>query len=429
MPSAKKKGRGNAAASKSKRSSTSRKQAPAGGGRKKVSKGASFADTGASLGSSLGGMLGRMGAGLISKITGFGSYQVSKNTVANGNAVASFYNDGDGVVVCHREYLTDVSGSTGFTLASYAVNPGLVSSFPWLSSVAHQFEEYEMLGLVYEFRPLSGMAVSTSSASLGCVIYATDYNPYNPLFPNKQSMESYEFSTSTVPFNEMLHPVECKPGSDVLRKKFVRSGPVAPGTLQLYDVGNFQVATQGMQSSYTAGELWVSYHVRFSKPRLDLTPVTGSARFSSGPFDTGSNLNPQGTAGWITSYSTLPGVLIPVAPGVPGRGFTLQATGYYFVVICVSNTFAGVTSPPSITFGSNIVATPNLFPQGISPATAFQGVNSSSVGMLLYYLQAVSSGTDAANFVTILGGGTVADAVVQVNITALPYAPPGNLPL
>jgi len=418
MPSGKGRRGGNATAKKPNRSSKPRKPAVASGGRKKVSKGSSFVETGANLGSQVGGMLGRMGAGLISKITGFGSYEVSKNTISNGNAVASFYNDGDGVVVCHREYLSDLNGSTSFTLFSQAINPGLSESFPWLSQLANQFEEYEMLGLVYEFRPLSGMAVSTTSASLGAVIFATDYNPYNPLFPNKQSMESYEYATSTVPFNQMMHPVECKPGSGITNKKFVRSGVVTNGTLQLYDTGNFEYATQGMQSSYVVGELWVSYHVRLTKPRLDLTPTTGSALFQSSPAGTASSVQQSGNIGFIPSYNTLPSVIMVTANSAAGRGVTLSAAGYYQLVLTYNNAAVATTTGGIFVPGSNIVFAPLVF----------SGSGAVSSGALLVgtgvcYLQVTTNGTGAANFVGFTVAGATA-ATVRVAVYALPYPPP-----
>lgn len=425
MPSAKGKRGGNATANKPKRSSMPRKSAASGGGKKKVSKGASFADTGANLGSRVGGMLGRMGAGLISRITGFGSYEVSKNTISNGNAVASFYNDGDGVVVCHREYLSDLSGSTAFTLGTMSVNPGLPGSFPWLSQIANQFEEYEMMGLVYEFRPLSGMAVSTTSASLGAVIFATDYNPYNPSFPNKQSMESYEFATSTVPFNQMLHPVECKPGSAVLTRKFVRSGAVTDGTLQLYDLGNFEYATQGMQSSYVVGELWVSYHVRLSKPRLDLTTASGSARFVSTPPQTATSVQIQGTTGLVTSYSTIPTVTVVTTTAANGRGITVGGVGFYQIVIAFTNASVTAGSGTAINPGANIVLGPAVFPGSIANPNPSSGYGSGSgvYGVSVYYFQVKENGTGPDNFLNINNVGGNA-STTNIMLYALPYPPP-----
>lgn len=423
MPSGKGRRGGNATAKKSNRASKPRKPAAASGGRKKVSKGSSFAETGANLGSQVGGMLGRMGAGLISRITGFGSYEISKNSISNGNAVASFYNDGDGVVVCHREYLADLSGSTAFSINSMPVNPGIQSSFPWLSQIANQFEEYEMLGLVYEFRPLSGMAVSTSSASLGAVIYATDYNPYNPTFPNKQTMESYEFATSTVPFNEMLHPVECKPGSAVLTKKFVRSGAVTTGTLQLYDLGNFEYATQGMQSAYVVGELWVSYHVRLSKPRLDLTPYEGSCRIVSTPPFTAGVSSVQGTSGWAFAGPQLGGVSFVYSSGIPGRPIQISNVGYYFVVANFANQLVtGVAGGPVLVTGTNIIGNPFVFWTGGASSPSLSS-GSGTVGQSVYYLQVVTAGNSVENQINLTNSGA-ANATTSVFICRLTGPPP-----
>jgi len=161
---------------------------------------------GSYLGGPAGGALGMQAGRLISQITGYGDYKVSQNTISNGNSVPTFRQGGDGMRVAHREFLSDVTGSIAFTLNSYAIQPGLNVTFPWLSAIAAQFEEYRMDGLCFEFRPSSGSAVSSMSSALGVVIMATNYHVLDATFATKQAMESYEYSTSTVPFMGLFIP-------------------------------------------------------------------------------------------------------------------------------------------------------------------------------------------------------------------------------
>lgn len=236
-----------------------------------------FSTIGQALGSAGGSLFGAPGIGgavgshageWIAHITGFGDYKVRQNTIQMGQASASFMNNGDGVEICHREFLTDIVGSTGFNINSLSINPGLASTFPWLSQLACYFEQYEVMGMIFEYVPSSGTTTNVSPA-LGVVIFATEYDVYDSTFNSKQAMESYQFSSSTVPFAGMVHAIECARDTKPMVKQFTRSSPVPAGALLNYDLGTFYYATQGMSSAYTCGELWITYHIRLSKPKIN----------------------------------------------------------------------------------------------------------------------------------------------------------------
>lgn len=179
--------------------------------------------------------------------------------------------------VTHKEYIKDIQGSTTFQLTELPLNPGLGSSFPWLAQMADAYEEYRIKGMVFEFKSLSSeFTVSANVATgnngaLGAVIMATNYNAArSPAFNNKKEMENYEHAQSAPPTRSQIHAVECKGQGTVLKTLYLRTGATEPGTdIRLYDIGNFGIATQGMQESAgaTIGELWVAYEVEFYKPR------------------------------------------------------------------------------------------------------------------------------------------------------------------
>jgi len=83
-------------------------------------------------------------------------------------------------------------------------------------------------------------------------------------------MLNEEFSVSTVPSNQVAHPIECANSQTPVDKLYIRSG--APGSnadLRLYDLGTLSIATQGQQSaSATLGEIWITYEVLLYKPSL-----------------------------------------------------------------------------------------------------------------------------------------------------------------
>jgi len=192
---------------------------------------------------------------------------------------------GSSTRVRHREYLGDItvpSAPTAFTLTTYTVNPGDNYTFPWLSALAVQYQQYKFDGLIFEFRTLASDI--TSGGALGAVVMASNYDVVQPAFTSKVQMENSQYAVSTKPSCSMIHTMECAPGQVANNLYYVRnSGPVtASGTdNRMYDLANFQIATQGLpgSSGQVLGELWVSYDVQLYKPIIN--EATIGASFSS----------------------------------------------------------------------------------------------------------------------------------------------------
>lgn len=224
------------------------------------------------LGGALGSVVGQGAHALVKRVTGFGDYNVRKNSlVFNRDAVPEFSNNNERcTMVVHREYITDIVGSEAFNLQEFRINPGVAETFPWLSAIAENYEQYVVQGMIFEFKTTSATAVASTNTALGTVVMATQYNSLSPSFINKQQMENYEFGCSTVPSQSLLHPIECDPTQTQCGGIFNVNAQVEPteGDKRLYDVGRFSIATVGMQAASTIGELWVTYKICFLKPRL-----------------------------------------------------------------------------------------------------------------------------------------------------------------
>jgi hypothetical protein len=222
----------------------------------------------ADLGSSIGKWLGTG----IGTIFGSGDYTLtgptpSYNVLTNSNQIPQFTSTKQTNVVCHREYLGDINGTSAFNNVAYPLNPGMQQTFPWLSQIAVNYQEYQFHGVVFEFRPL--ITDFVTSGQPGVVVMATNYNADSPNFANKQIMENSEFATSVKPTCGLVHGIECATNATTLPHRYVRTGAVPTGQdLRLYDYGNFQVATQNNSLTSAIGELWVTYCVEFRKPLL-----------------------------------------------------------------------------------------------------------------------------------------------------------------
>lgn len=212
-----------------------------------------------------------------------------------GTAVPEIRNSKMGIIVRHSEYLGDIftpgSVNSVFTNRVYPINPGLPGSFPWLSTIANSFEQYQWRGLIYTFKSMSSdnvLSAATSSA-LGSVIMGTDYDVYDAPYSSKAEMENAQFSNSCKPSRSMMHPIECATGLNPIPRFWTRNqDPPAGADLRLYDIGNFQIATEGQQGSTVGslGELWTSYEIEFFKPQVD---VLGNNIPADHFFATGTN--------------------------------------------------------------------------------------------------------------------------------------------
>lgn len=312
------------------------------------------------IGSGIGSWLGKKAGSLFSSITGLGEYKVNKNSLIahapmNPPVVS---NTNGGTRVQHREYITDISGSIAWNIASYSINPGLANTFPWLASVANAFEEYKMHGIIFEFKSTSADALNSTNTALGTVIMATEYNPLHGVFTGKRDMENYVYSTSNAPSISAMHPIECARDASVLDELFVRNVPLTGADLRFSDLGNFQIATIGMQAAATIGELWVTYDIELIKPKLpDALTSIGSAHyaFSTGTPALGSNGAPTvaslyGTTA-LQKYAIQGTGATPVT--INSNVMTFTALGQYLVV----HTYIGgaaACSAPGATLGAGI---------------------------------------------------------------------------
>jgi len=282
---------------------------------------------GAAAGAVIGGSLGGMAA----QITGVGTYHVKRNSFLPGSSIPVVenrkrLNDGSTIYTKH-EYLGDIITSSvarAFKLQSFSINPGQETTFPLLSQLAENFDEYEFEGLVFMFRSMSADALNNVDTSLGTVIMSTNYNAANPNFATKAEMEEYEYSTSARPSINQLHYVECDPNQNVFDSLFIRPLAPASGTdIRLYDLGVFQIATSGFQgTNVNIGELWVTYQVRLRKSKLwsalgnsnvvahcnSLTGVANATPLGTGPFSQGNT----GSGLFIKTGNTLTFPLSPV---------------------------------------------------------------------------------------------------------------------
>lgn len=272
-------------------------------------------------------------------IMGFGAYRFGrKSRGIREPGIPRVQNSTRGVIVRHKEFLTDVPSSISFSSVTYPLNPGIDGSFPWLARVAQNFEEWLPRGIVVEYRTTSSDTLLAANPALGSVIIATQYNSVNPDFTNKQQMENYEGAISCKPSVSMIHQVETKRSQTQQDEFYIRTAaPPANADLRLYDLGKVQVATVGSQANGNIiGEIWISYEVELRKPKIPTDQIVETAHF----------IIPVGTAGVSPAapFGTSTALRLPtsgstLAATIQGNAaygqinFGNTARGYYLIVL------------------------------------------------------------------------------------------------
>jgi len=219
------------------------------------------------------------------KAQGWGEYATTNEIVNEGAAMAPdvpSFNVGGGemgtIQISHKEYVADVFGpeSAGiFQNLTYGLNPALPSTFPWLSQIAANYEEYTIKQLIFTFRTTVSDFVA-SNGQVGTVIIATQYNANDAPFANKQEMMEYAGAVSSKVSTGIIAGVECDPAQlSGPPGKYTRSGPTPPGEdIKTYDLGTLNIATSNTPEQFNnqaIGELWVSYTVELRKPKFFVT--------------------------------------------------------------------------------------------------------------------------------------------------------------
>ncbi|QKV51005.1 putative capsid protein [Crucivirus sp.] len=210
------------------------------------------------------------------------SKRAKKTSTGRSKRAPSVNTTRHGFTIRHREFVTDITASQSFSGIALNLNPGIASTFPWLSQLAQNFEEWFPKKIVFRFKTTSSDSVvsTATAASLGTVIIATEYNPLNGIFANKQQMENYDGAKSTKPSRSMTHYVNCKRSQNPLDQYFIRTGSVpAGGDQRFYDLGLTQVATVGIPAGTNKnviGELWIDYEIELKKPKIQIgNPAAG----------------------------------------------------------------------------------------------------------------------------------------------------------
>lgn len=361
-------------------------------------------------------------------IKGLGEYRLAnirRNIFMSDPPVIrnSRYKEG-ATVVRHREYLGQIiSSSTAntFKIQTFPLNPAQSQTFPWLASIAANYEEYSPNGVVFEFKSTCSDAIASSTnLALGSVLLATQYDPLDATFQSDIEMLNYEFAQSCKVSDSVCHFIECDPKQTPLSHLYTRPGaPINNSDLRFSDLGTFSIASYGLQgTSVVLGQLWVTYEFLLYKPKVSLiSPVTGNIykTYASGltqatPFGSSWANSPNNDlqCSVTSTVITLPLTAQPASYliSINASGFTAMAAAY--------NAYTFSNCQRIRCWGGG-AATADVAPQaGLAGTTSTSYVMVVTVNNAVSAAPTITSATTAAT----LGGN------VDILITQLAYFDP-----
>lgn len=178
------------------------------------------------------------------------------------------------VSVSHREYIQQMNGvgtgvftvNAGQAANTYAIAPINVNVFPWLLSIARNFDQYKLTKLTFHYVPLC----ATTEIGRIALFYDKDSGDAGPT--DRSELANYQHLAESPPWA----PIELDIPLDSVYR-FVNDSNVTDR--KLVDTGRFGFAVYGTASGNALGDIFVSYTIQLKEPQPSALIVQEIAGF------------------------------------------------------------------------------------------------------------------------------------------------------
>lgn len=170
-----------------------------------------------------------------------------------------------------------VVGGADTVVTPYALNPGVASTFPYLSTIAPSFEQYRFHRLSFEYIP------RVPATAMGNVMLIPEYDPSDPPPGDEVSAASATGSAQFPVWTSGTVRFDPKSMDVPAPRKFVRTSPLVLGDLKTHDVGQLFVLTSAVSPiiSGPQGVLWVDYDVELFAPQTTSSALSQRVQVGS----------------------------------------------------------------------------------------------------------------------------------------------------
>lgn len=231
----------------------------------------------------------------------------------------------NGMRFTNDEFLATISGNTTFGASCYTMQPGIATTFPWLSEIANNFEQYILHSLKISYVNIA------ATSERGRVTVAYDRDPLDRAPEFMAELYQYESNKASSVFDSFDYQVPIKPN-----KLFTRNGTVSGTDLKTYDLGQLIVAVSSTSDTAVIGQLFIEYDIELCIPQPSECPAV-----HIGAGGTIAKTAPFGDAATVTGNLAVTAVDSTLTFLIPGT-------------YLVSTQFAG-SSPGTIDYASGTV--------------------------------------------------------------------------
>lgn len=234
----------------------------------------------------------------------------------------------------NSELVGSISGSANFTVQSQiSLNPGLPSSFPWLSEIASKWQQFRFHKLHFRF------VTRSPTSAKGSIILSPDYNPRELVPTTESQATNTQDAVEDVVWRELCCKLDVAAMFPLGPRKQIRVSKVA-GDTSVYDAGRMFICTVGEADSSEIGKLWVDYDVELFVPQN--SPNTYTGPLATSLFECGSSQSyTNNTEATLLFTNT---IFDGLNLGLPSSGvFTLPAGCYRLRAIITCSDSAAET--------------------------------------------------------------------------------------
>lgn len=166
------------------------------------------------------------------------------------------------VTVRHQEYVASVNGSTTQSTVKLDINPGLSTTFPWLSNVARNYESYSWRSLSFEFIPEVG------TQTKGRIMMVCDYDARDGVvsdFRRLGSMHGAVLGTIWSPLRLTCDKADLSKS----KQYYVRNAAISSTDIKTYDTMSLQYNVGGTVDANVYGCIRATYTVDLMTPQVE----------------------------------------------------------------------------------------------------------------------------------------------------------------
>lgn len=269
--------------------------------------------------------------------------------------------------IVHKELISSVSGSSGFAVSTFPINPGLSATFPWLSVQATGWEKYYFHSIRFCYYTRTG-STTTGSLTLAPDFDAADAGP-----TTEQIVSTYSTAVEDAPWKNITLTLD---RDRINIEKYIRLGGIGANLdIKTYDLANLYVCSvDGANVGW--GKLWVEYDVELINPQ---TPPTGQSNFATLFANTASGTGLSPALPFGTGAESTAGYYAPSSDGINDRVYFANLTvGVKYIIsmyvqgtgFTVLSLASGAGFTANVDFGTSCIKADETYAEAAKTYTA-----------------------------------------------------------